>query len=68
MFDRVLGLAAGYAIVVGNLNVSFRNLLPLRQLVQVDSEIVSVEGRQILMRGKILDGRESFFLSRVPLY
>lgn len=56
VFDEVLGLAgwtAGYAVVVGNLNVSFRNMLPLEQVVTVESEIVSAEGRKVLVRGRI---------------
>ena len=56
VLDEVLGLAAwaaGYQIVVGNLNVSFRNLLPLEQVVTVESEVVSAEGRKILVRGRI---------------
>jgi acyl-coenzyme A thioesterase PaaI-like protein len=59
VLDEVLGLAAwaaGYAIVVGRLNVHFQKLLPLRTVVQVDSSIVSVEGRKVLVRGRIHDG------------
>lgn len=56
VLDEVLGLAAwaaGHAIVVGNLNVSFRNLLPLMTVVQVESRIVSVEGRKVLVEGRL---------------
>jgi acyl-coenzyme A thioesterase PaaI-like protein len=56
VLDEVLGLAAwaaGYPIVVGNLNVSFRNLLPLQKVVTVESRIVSVEGRKVLVHGRI---------------
>ncbi len=66
VLDEVLGLAAwaaGHAIVVGNLNIRFRNLLPLLQVVQVDSEVVSVEGRKVLVKGKIWDGKEKVFAS-----
>ena len=61
VMDEVLGLAAwaaGHRIVVGNLNVSFRELLPILDVVQVDTEIVSVEGRKVMVHGKIcsLDG------------
>ncbi len=55
VLDEVLGLAAwaaGHAIVVGKLNVHFQKLLPLRTVVQVDSRIVSVEGRKVLVRGR----------------
>ena len=58
IFDEVLGLAAwaaGYAIVVGNLNVSFKNLLPLEQVVEINSEIVSVSGRKVLVHGRIVN-------------
>ena len=56
VLDEVLGLAAwaaGYAIVVGKLNIHFQKLLPLRTVVQVDSSIVSAEGRKVLVRGRI---------------
>jgi acyl-coenzyme A thioesterase PaaI-like protein len=63
VLDEVLGLAAwaaGYPIVVGNLNVSFRNLLPLEQVVTVESEVVSAEGRKVLVHGRICDGERVF--------
>ena len=59
VLDEVLGLAAsaaGYPIVVGNLNVNFRNLLPLEQVVTVESRVVSAEGRKILVHGRIFSG------------
>ncbi len=64
VLDEVLGLsawAAGHAIVVANLNVNFRCLLPILQVVQVDTEIVSVEGRKVLVRGKVWDGKEKIY-------
>lgn len=57
VLDEVLGLAAwaaGHAIVVGNLNVSFRQLLPIRTVVQVNTRIASVEGRKVMVHGEIL--------------
>ncbi len=54
--DEVLGLAAwaaGYSIVVGNLNVSFRNLLPLQKVVSVETKVVSAEGRKVMVHGRI---------------
>jgi acyl-coenzyme A thioesterase PaaI-like protein len=63
VLDEVLGLAAwaaGYSIVVGNLNVSFRNLLPLEQVVTVESEVVSVEGRKVMVHGRICSGETVF--------
>ena len=59
VLDEVLGLsawAAGYPIVVANLNVSFRNLLPLRKVVTVHSDIVSVDGRKVMARGCLRSG------------
>ncbi|WP_303721851.1 PaaI family thioesterase [Malonomonas rubra] len=64
VLDEVLGLsawAAGHAIVVANLNVNFRCLLPILQVVQVDTEIVSVDGRKVLVRGKVWDGKEKVY-------
>ena len=64
VLDEVLGLAAwaaGHAIVVANLNVNFRCLLPILQVVQVDTEVVSVAGRKVLVSGKIWDGREKIY-------
>jgi len=61
VLDEVLGLAAwaaGHAIVVGNLNISFRQLLPIKTVVQVNTRVVSVEGRKVMVHGEIcsLDG------------
>jgi acyl-coenzyme A thioesterase PaaI-like protein len=59
VLDEALGLAAwaaGYAIVVGNLNVNFRNMLPLQKVVTVESRVVSVAGRKIMVHGRIFCG------------
>lgn len=59
VMDESLGLAAwaaGYPVVVGNLNVSFRNLLPLEQVVTLESEVVSVDGRKIMVHGRLFSG------------
>lgn len=59
VLDEALGLAAwaaGYPIVVGNLNISFRNMLPLQQVVTVESRVVSAEGRKIMVHGQIFSG------------
>ena len=61
VLDEVLGLAAwadGHKVVVGNLNVNFRQLLPIQTVVQVNTKIVSVQGRKIMVHGEVcsLDG------------
>lgn len=59
VLDEVLGLtgwASGRAVVVANLNVSFRNLLPLQTVVTVESEVVSVNGRKVLVKGRVCSG------------
>ena len=59
VLDEVLGLsawAAGQPIVVANLNVSFRNLLPLKTVVTVHSEITSMSGRKVTVKGCICNG------------
>lgn len=59
VFDEVLGLAAwaaGYPVVVGNLNVSFRSLLPLDEVVTVETHIISASGRKIMVHGRIFCG------------
>ncbi|HBA87962.1 MAG TPA: PaaI family thioesterase [Geobacter sp.] len=63
IMDESLGLAAwaaGYPIVVGNLNVSFRNMLPLQQVVTVESRVVSAEGRKVMVHGRIFRGETTF--------
>ena len=63
ILDEVLGLAAwaaGYPIVVGNLNVSFRNLLPIQKVVTVESKVVSAEGRKIMVHGRIFCGKSTY--------
>lgn len=60
VLDEVLGLAAwaaGYPIVVGNLNVSFRTLLPLQKVVTVETDIVSAEGRKVMVHGRVFCGK-----------
>ncbi|MDO3378974.1 PaaI family thioesterase [Geoalkalibacter halelectricus] len=64
VLDEVLGLAAwaaGHPIVVGNLNIHFRKLLPLESVAQVDTEVVSVKGRKVLVRGRLTDGKEGLY-------
>lgn len=59
VLDEVFGLSAwvaGYPVVVGNLNVNFRNLLPLELVITVESRILSVEGRKVLLHGRICNG------------
>lgn len=56
VMDEVLGLAAwaaGHPVVVGNLNISFRRLLPIRTVVHVETRILSVEGRKVLVQGEL---------------
>lgn len=63
VLDEVLGLAAwaaGYPIVVGNLNVSFKQLLPLQRVVTVESEVVSAIGRKVLVHGRICSGEQAY--------
>jgi len=63
VMDESLGLAAwatGYSIVVGNLNVSFRNLLPLLKVVTVESRVISIEGRKIMVHGRIFCGETTY--------
>lgn len=63
VLDEVLGLAAwaaGHSIVVANLNVSFRNLLPLETVVTVESEVVAVTGRKVTVTGCIRSGETIF--------
>jgi acyl-coenzyme A thioesterase PaaI-like protein len=56
VMDEALGLAAwaaGYPIVVGNLNVSFRAMLPIKKVVTLESQVVSVEGRKVMVHGRL---------------
>ncbi|MDY0301848.1 MAG: PaaI family thioesterase [Trichlorobacter sp.] len=59
VMDEGLGLAAwaaGHAVVVGNLNVSFRALLPVCKVVTLESRVVSVSGRKVLVQGRLFCG------------
>lgn len=59
VMDEVLGLAAwteGHPVVVGNLNINFRNMLPLELVVTVESRVVSVDGRKVVVQGRICAG------------
>lgn len=64
VLDEVLGLAAwaaGHQVVVGNLNVNFRQLLPIQTVVQVNTRLVSVQGRKVLVHGEICGLDKSIF-------
>ncbi len=64
VLDEVLGLAAwaaGHPVVVGNLNIHFRRLLPLLMVARVETEIVSAKGKKILVRGRLTDGGETLY-------
>ena len=64
VMDEALGLAAwaaGYPIVVGNLNVSFRNLLPLEKVVTLESRVVSVEGRKVMVHGRLFCDEDTVY-------
>jgi acyl-coenzyme A thioesterase PaaI-like protein len=59
VLDEIFGLSAwmaGYPVVVGNLNVNFRSMVPLEGVVTVESRIVSVEGRRVMVYGRICSG------------
>lgn len=63
VLDEVLGLAAwkaGYPVVVGNLNISFRNQLPLEKVVTVESRVISAKGRKVMVHGRICLGEAVF--------
>ena len=63
VFDEALGLAAwaaGYSIVVGNLNVSFRAMLPIQKVVTMESHVISVEGRKVKVHGRLSCGDTVF--------
>lgn len=63
VLDEVLGLAAwaaGHRVVVGNLNISFRNLLPLEEVVTVESTVISAAGRKVMVHGRICLGETVF--------
>jgi len=64
VMDEALGLAAwaeGYPIVVGNLNVSFRAMLPLQKVVTLESKVVSVEGRKVMVHGRLICDEETVY-------
>jgi len=63
VLDEALGLASwaiGCPAVVANLNVNFRNQLPLQKVVTVESKIISVEGRKVMVHGRIFCGKTTY--------
>jgi acyl-coenzyme A thioesterase PaaI-like protein len=63
VMDEALGLAAwaaGYPIVVGNLNVSFRTMLPLEKVVTVESRVISAKGRKVMVHGRIFNDETTY--------
>ena len=62
--DEALGLAAwaeGYPVLVANLNVSFRAMLPLRRVVTLESRVVGAEGRKVTVRGRIVGSEDMIY-------
>ena len=62
--DEALGLAAwaaGHPVVVGNLNVSFRTMLPLGQGVTLESRVVSAAGRKVMVHGRLFGDGETVY-------
>jgi acyl-coenzyme A thioesterase PaaI-like protein len=66
LLDEVLGLSAwasGHPIVVGRLDIHFSQLLPLETVMQVDSEVLSVAGRKIKVKGRIVGADGTVYAS-----
>lgn len=66
VLDEVLGLAAwaaGHPVVVGRLNIHFSQMLPIETVMQVETELVSVEGRKVKVTGRIVDANGTTFAS-----
>jgi acyl-coenzyme A thioesterase PaaI-like protein len=65
VLDEVLGLAAcaaaGHKIVVGNLNVNFRQLLPIQTVIQVNTRIISIQGRKVMVHGDVCSLDEQIY-------
>ena len=63
VMDEGLGLAAwaaGYGIVVANLNLNFRNMLPLETVVTLESRVVSAKGRKVMVHGRLFSGDTTY--------
>lgn len=66
VLDEVLGLAAwaaGHPVVVGRLNIHFSQMLPIETVMQVETQVVSVEGRKVKVKGQIVDANGTTFAS-----
>lgn len=60
-FDEVLGLTqslSGRVGMTGTLTVRYRRPTPLRRDLTIISQVESVEGRKVLVSGRMLDGEE----------
>jgi len=58
VLDEMLGMSAwmaGHKVLGASLNTRFLKMLPLGADTTVESQVVSVNGRRVLMRGRILD-------------
>jgi acyl-CoA thioesterase FadM len=65
LLDDAMGGAAwlaGFPVVAVNLNISFRNMLPLNTPCLVRTQVVKTEGRKVSCQGKITstDGETVF--------
>ncbi len=58
VLDEAMGIAAwlsGYAVVAANLQVQFRQLLPLGSIAHLETSVEATEGRRISMRAALSD-------------
>lgn len=57
VLDEAMGQAgwlAGYPVVAAKIEVNFRKMLPLEQVVTVDARVLRVEGRKIFIEGRLI--------------
>lgn len=65
LLDEAMGGAAwlaGHPVVAANLNITFRQMLPLNSPCFVEAHVIEVEGRKVRTRGTIrsLDGQQTY--------
>ena len=71
VLDEALGSAcwvSGHPVVAADLNVTFREMLPLRQVYTVEASVERADGRKIYAEGRILDAAGKVYTEATGLF
>jgi len=71
LMDEIMGIsswAAGHPVVTGELNIRYRERLPLQTLGFAEGRVMNVKGRKVYTRGQILSSDGKVFCEAEGTY